>query len=65
VFPREFPHRRLARDDGGTEPVRTHAQLIEYLLQKAPCRVGRLTFYEDPDALPSASRNTVLFSLPK
>lgn len=65
VFPREFPHRRLAGDDGGAEPVRTHAQLIEYLLQKAPCRVDRLTFYEDPDALPSASRNTVLFSLPK
>jgi hypothetical protein len=64
VFPREFPHRRLVRDDGGAEPVRTHSQLIEYLLQKAPCRVGRLSFYEDPESA-SASRNTVVFSLPK
>lgn len=66
VFPREFPHRRLLREDGGAEPVRTYSQLIEYLLQKAPCRVGRLRFYEDPESpLPSSSRSTVLFSLPE
>jgi len=63
VFPREFPHRRLA-SLGGQEkhrPVRNYEELIEYLTTTKAhyCRRYELEFEETTTA-----KNTALYTLP-